>query len=67
MARLTPSDRSALPATDFAGPERTYPVNDISHARNALARVSQHGYPELKQKIREKVRRKFPSIKLDGE
>lgn len=67
MARLSSADRSALPAQDFAGPDRSYPVPDESHARNALARVSQYGYPELKQKIRDKVRRKFPSIKLDGE
>lgn len=67
MARLSSADRSALPTQDFAGPGRSYPVPDESHARNALARVSQYGYPELKQKIRDKVRRKFPSIKLDGE
>jgi hypothetical protein len=67
MARLTTGERKALPADDFAGPNRSYPVNDVSHARNALARVSQYGYPELKQKVREKVRRKFPSISLDGE
>lgn len=67
MAKLTSSDRKALPATDFAGPDRSYPIPDASHARNALARASQNAYPDLKQKIREKVRRKFPSIKLDGE
>jgi hypothetical protein len=66
MAKLTTGERNALPATDFAGPDRSFPVNDASHARNALARASQF-HPELKEKIREKVRRKFPSIKLDGE
>jgi len=67
VARLTLSDRRALPAGDFAGPNRSYPINDASHARNALARASQFADLDLKQKIREKVRRKFPSIKLDGE
>ena len=64
MAKLTTGKRDALPASDFAGPDRSFPVNDPSHARNALARASQY-HPELKAKIREKVRRKFPSIKLD--
>lgn len=63
MARLTSGDRKALPATDFAGPDRSYPVPDASHARNALARVSQFGTADLKKKVRDKVYRKFPSIK----
>ncbi len=63
MARLTGSERKALPASDFAGPDRSYPVNDKSHARNALARVSQFGTGDLKRKVREKVFRKFPDIK----
>jgi hypothetical protein len=62
VARLTASDRKSLPAKDFAGPDRSYPVNDKSHARNALARVSQFGTADLKQKVREKVHRKFPGI-----
>lgn len=67
MAKLSSADRSALPASDFAGPDRSYPINDTNHARNALARSSEFAMPDLKQKIRDKVRRKFPSIKLDGE
>lgn len=62
MARLTTSERKALPAKDFAGPDRSYPINDVSHARNALSRVSQFGYPELKEKVRAAVHRKFPGI-----
>ena len=62
MAKLSSGERSALPAKDFAGPDRSYPINDMSHARNALSRVSQFGYPELKEKVRAAVHRKFPSI-----
>lgn len=62
MAKLTTSQRSALPDKDFAGPDRSYPIENASHARNALSRVSQFGYPELKEKVRAAVRRKFPSI-----
>jgi hypothetical protein len=62
MAKLSTSDRAALPEQDFAGPDRSYPIPDASHARNALSRVSQFGYPGLKEKVRAAVRRKFPSI-----
>lgn len=41
MAKLKAAARNKLPTKDFAGPGRSYPVNDASHARNALARVSQ--------------------------
>jgi hypothetical protein len=41
MAKLDAAARKKLPASDFAGPDRSYPVNDKSHARNAKARASQ--------------------------
>lgn len=41
MAKLTTTKRNKLPAKAFAGPDRSYPVNDASHARNAKARASQ--------------------------
>ncbi len=65
MAKLSAKERNALPAKDFAGPDRSYPIPDASHARNALARASQNAYPALKAKIRKEVHRKFPDIKLD--
>jgi len=42
--------------------QRKYPINDKSHARNALARVSQHGTAAEKRKIRRKVAERYPSI-----
>lgn len=63
MAKLSGKQRNSLPSADFAEPgERKYPVNDKSHAKNALARVSQHGTPEEKAEVRAKVHRKYPSI-----
>jgi len=41
MAKLTSKARNKLPAAKFAGPDRSYPVPDKSHAENALARASQ--------------------------
>lgn len=64
MAKLTSKERNRLPDSAFAGPNRSFPVEDKSHARNALARASQF-HPELKAKIRAKVAKKFPDIKLD--
>ena len=61
MAKLTAGKRNALPGKAFAGPDRSYPVNDMSHARNALSRVSQFG-AELKARVRAKVHKKFPTI-----
>jgi hypothetical protein len=62
MARLTTKQRKMLPATDFAGPDRSYPVEDASHARNALARASQFASPAVKSAVQAKVARKFPGI-----
>ena len=41
MAKLTTKGRDKLPASKFAGPDRSYPVPDKPHARNAKARASQ--------------------------
>jgi hypothetical protein len=62
MAPLTTKTRNALPTKSFAGPDRSYPIQDASHARNALSRVSQHGSPELKKEVRAKVAKKYPGI-----
>lgn len=62
MAKLTTAGRKKISAKNFAGPDRSYPIEDASHARNALARVSQHGSPELKAKVRAKVKAKYPGI-----
>lgn len=59
---LTTKARNALPSSAFALPGRRFPIPDAAHARNALARVSQHGTPEEKAKVRAAVHRKFPSI-----
>lgn len=41
MAKLSTKARKALPASTFAGPNRSYPIPDKSHAANAKARASQ--------------------------
>jgi myosin heavy subunit len=61
--KLKAAERKALPDSDFAIPEdRSYPIPDESHARNALSRVAQYGTPEEKKKVRAAVHRKYPQI-----
>lgn len=62
MGKLTAAARNKIPGGDFALPGRRYPIEDASHARNALARVSQHGSPEEKPKVRAEVHSKYPGI-----
>lgn len=62
MGKLTSKERNALPNSAFAGPDRSYPIENASHARNAMARAAQHALPSLKAKIAAKVHKKFPDI-----
>ena len=62
MAKLTAATRNAIPGGDFALPGRRYPIEDASHARNALSRVSANGTPQEKAAVRRKVHAKFPKI-----
>jgi hypothetical protein len=64
MAKLTTATRNKIPPEDFAGPDKTYPINDASHGRNALARVEQHGTPALKKRVTAAVKRKYPSMQV---
>jgi len=63
MTKLTAKARKALPANVFAGPDRSYPIPDASHARNALARASGKA---VDAKVKAAVKKKFPSIDQGG-
>lgn len=68
--RNTVSARNRMSSKNFALPKGTgsqpgknqYRIDDAAHARNALARVAQHGTPSEKRIVRRKVAQKFPSI-----
>ena len=62
MAKLTTKQRNKLSKKSFAGPDRSYPIEDKAHARNALARVSQFGSPSLKARVRAKIAKKYPGM-----
>lgn len=65
---LTSGERKNMPSKEFALPGKKqggkggYPIPDASHARNALARVSQFGTPAEKAAVRAKVHAKYPNI-----
>ena len=56
-------ERKKLSKKTFALPgKRKYPIPDKSHARNALARVAQHGTPAEQKKVKAAVTKRFPSL-----
>ena len=59
-------NRDKLKKSSFALPdEEKYPIPDIEHARNALARVAQLGTAAEQKKVRAAVEKKYPSLKKD--
>lgn len=59
---LDANARKHIAPENFALPGRRYPIHDENHARNALARVSQHGTSAEKAKVKAAVHKKYPSI-----
>jgi hypothetical protein len=60
---LSTKQRKKLGKKEFALPgKRKYPIPDKAHARNALARVAQHGTPAEQKKVKAAVKRRFPSV-----
>lgn len=59
---MTAAQRKRLKSSQFALPGRRYPVHNLAHARNALARVAQYGSPSEKAAVRRKVHARYPSI-----
>jgi hypothetical protein len=62
LAKLTAAARKKIAPKNFALPGGRYPIEDKSHARNALARVSQNGTPAEKATVRKKVAAKYPGM-----
>jgi hypothetical protein len=60
---LSSKGRNRIKGSNFVFPkERRYPIHDVAHARNALARVSQYGTPDEQAKVRAAVHSKYPGI-----
>jgi hypothetical protein len=63
MAVLTSRGRKRMKASQFALPGKRYPIHDIRHGRNALARVAQHGSARERAIVRRRVYNRFPSLR----
>lgn len=63
MAKLTTSERKALPKADFVFPkQKKFPIEDENHARDAISRAAAKG-SAVESKVRAAVKRKYPGIK----
>jgi len=61
---LSVTGRKHVAKKNFVYPkEKRYPIHDLAHARNALARVSAHGTPGEQSTVRAKVYKKYPALK----
>lgn len=68
MTKLTTAARKNLSSSQFAVPSKapasgSYPINDASHAQNALARSA--GKP-VASKVKAAVKKKYPNIGIKG-
>jgi hypothetical protein len=60
---LDANARKHIASKNFAEPaQHKYPIHDIEHARNALARVAQNGTPEEQEVVRRQVHAHYPSL-----
>lgn len=56
MARLTAAQRKKLPAKDFAGPNRSFPMNDAAHVRAAKS-LERFASPATKKRINARAKK----------
>lgn len=61
--KLSYASRKRMSNSTFAIPgARKYPIPDLAHARNALARVAQHGSPSEKARVHHAVAMRFHAL-----
>ena len=66
MARLTSKQRKSLPSGSFAGPDRSFPMEDKAHAEKAV-QLEKFAAPATKAKINSRARAMGVSVGGDGE
>ena len=59
MSKLNAAERKAIPSGQFAGPNRSFPIEDENHAKAALSMAHYASDPGA---IRAKVLSKYPQI-----
>jgi hypothetical protein len=65
--KLTFRQRKSLPSRLFVFPKkRSYPIENETHARNALSRVSRYGTQKQKEKVCKAVEKRYPEIHAES-
>lgn len=62
MAKLTAAARKNIAPKNFAGPDKSYPIEDKNHAKAALSMSSRFAPPAVKSKVKATVKRKYPGL-----
>lgn len=65
-AELNAQRRNKLPASDFAGENRTYPIDTPARARAAIARAKANASPAEQRRIIAAVKRKYPDMDVQA-
>lgn len=66
MARLNAAARKALPSGDFAGPGRSFPMEDKAHAEKAV-QLDRNASPATKARINARARAMGVDVGGDGQ
>ena len=65
MARLSSAERKKLKASQFCGPDRSFPVNDCDHVIAARRMIDRYKGEGSKERIRECVEKKAKTLNCD--
>lgn len=66
MSRLNAKQRKAMPASEFAGPDKSFPMNDLTHARMAVA-MEKNASPATRARINARARSMGVNVGGDGD
>lgn len=66
QGKLTKKQRDSIPTKYFAGPNRSFPVEDKGHVRSALGHLKDSHYsPAQKREIRRNIERREKQLGME--
>jgi hypothetical protein len=65
MARETAAQRKKMPSSEFAGPGKSFPMNDMNHIRDAV-REEKFASPATRSRINARARAAGVDVGGDG-
>jgi hypothetical protein len=65
MSKLNAKQRKAMPSSEFAGPGKSFPMNDVTHARMAVA-MEKYTSPATKARINARAKAMGVNVGGDG-